>query len=267
MTDSESGERVFIDQCGSMIRLPGVPSRIISLVPSQTELLYDLGLGERVVGITKYCIHPAEAQHEKAVVGGTKNFDIKKILDLQPDLVIGNKEENDRERIVSLHRHVPVWMSDIDNLEGALSMIRGLGAITGTDEKSITLSHEIQHAFQQIRRAAHKRVLYLIWKKPWMAAAGMTFINSMLTLMGLENTLGSATRYPEISEQQIRDISPEVIMLSSEPFPFQEKHIGELMSISPASKVMLVDGEMFSWYGSRLRFSPSYFNSLDLPRL
>ena len=258
--------RIFTDQCGNTTALDRLPSRIISLVPSQTELLFDLGLGHQLVGITRYCTRPVGAKNQINIVGGTKNFDIACIKALHPDLIIGNKEENDRHRIRELQKDYPVWMSDIFDMKDALAMIRAVGEMTGTQERSSGLSNEIRASFSKLKKTADLRTLYLIWKKPWMAAAANTFIDSMLNLIGLRNCLSTLVRYPELTEGQIRQMSPDLIMLSSEPFPFREKHIEELQSICPASQVILVDGEMFSWYGSRLRFAPAYFNSLPLLR-
>jgi ABC-type Fe3+-hydroxamate transport system substrate-binding protein len=254
-----------IDQRGKNITFRFPPERIISLVPSQTELLADLGLEQHVVGITKFCIHPAAWRKTKAIVGGTKHFDFETIQSLQPDLIIGNKEENYKEGIEALEARYPVWISDIITLQDALGMIAGLGQITGTGGAASRIVEGIQDAFMRIKKREPLSVLYLIWKKPWMAAGSGTFIHEMLATMGLNNAAAHLPRYPELSSSQLRELKPDIIFLSSEPYPFQDKHKGELAQLCPASQILLVDGEMFSWYGSRLLQAPAYFNSLTLP--
>lgn len=254
----------FTDQTGHQIQLFQTPQRIISLVPSQTELLADLGLENRVVGITRYCVYPTHWRTQKAVVGGTKDFDPQIVEKLNPDLIIGNKEENEQSAIESLRNRYSVWLSDIDSLSDALSMISEIGAMTGRLAEAGNIISAIRHSFATMPSFKPGRVLYLIWRKPWMAAASGTFINSMLETIGLENCLKGMSRYPELSDEQIRSLNPDVIFLSSEPFPFREKHIQQIRTLCPDSKILLVDGEMFSWYGSRLLKAPAYFNSLPL---
>jgi len=253
-------QRPEINEVRSWFRLP---QRIVSLVPSQTELLFDLGLGERVVGITKFCIHPKEWFKGKARVGGTKNFSLEAIDQLNPDLVMGNKEENDEERIIQLSKKYPVWMSDIVDLPSAMGMIAQVGGIVDASGRADQLIQEIESRFKSIKKFERQKTLYLIWRKPWMAAGKNTFIDAMLSKVGLTNGV-EAGRYPELTIEQIKDLSPELILLSSEPYPFKEKHIHELSVLLPTAKIVLVDGEMFSWYGSRLLKAPDYFSSLML---
>ena len=254
----------FTDQTGRTIKLSQLPKRIISLVPSQTELLSDLGLDHEVVGITKFCVHPGEWREQKTIVGGTKTVNLSVIDALSPDLIIGNKEENTREEIELLQQKFPVWMSDIYNLEDALKMIGHVGMMTGRVSNGNKIIEDIRQQFQALKKLPTYKALYLIWRKPWMGAASNTFIDAMLTTLGLVNSLASFTRYPELSEADIRTLNPQLILLSSEPYPFREKHIAELRLICPAAKIILVDGEMFSWYGSRLRYAVDYCNALPL---
>jgi ABC-type Fe3+-hydroxamate transport system substrate-binding protein len=254
----------FSDQTGFQVPVFTPPESIISLVPSQTELLYHLGLEAQVTGITRYCVHPTHWKHQKAIVGGTKNFDLETIDALKPDLILANKEENYKEGIEILREKYPVWMSDIFNLADALSMIRSVGAISKRDDLAGRIVNEIEAAFTRLREFRPQKVLYLIWRKPWVGVASHTFIDSMIARLGLQNCLGEYRRYPELTGEMIRTLQPDVILLSSEPFPFREKHIHELRALSPDSRIFLVDGEMFSWYGSRLRDAPGYFNSLPL---
>ncbi len=256
--------RSVTDQMHHTLQVPDRPQRIISLVPSQTELLHDLGLGERVVGITKFCIHPEEWFRSKARVGGTKKIDMDKVRALKPDLIIGNKEENERKDIQALEQEFPVWMSDIRDLPDALDMITRVGEITGTQEKAKALARDIVQAFGTLRPLDPTyTVAYLIWREPYMVAGHGTFINDMLKRCGLQNVFDEDdARYPEITEQQLAEADPDIILLSSEPYPFKEEHIQDLNMICPGTPVRIVDGELFSWYGSRLLHAPAYFNGL-----
>lgn len=254
----------FPDQIGNAIVLPHLPRRIISLVPSQTELLADLGLETEVVGITKFCVHPEEWRSKKTIVGGTKNFNYQTIGQLNPDLVIGNKEENYKEGIEKIGKKYPVWMSDIVSLADALEMIQSIGLITNRVSESQKIQAAITTGFRSCKKYNLQSVLYLIWKEPWMGVGDDTFIHSMLDHIGLRNVLDSTGRYPSLTENDIRDLKPQYIFLSSEPYPFKTQHVIELQQICPESKVILVDGEMFSWYGSRLIKAADYFNMLAL---
>jgi len=253
----------FVDQLGQSIHLHGPPGRIISLVPSQTELLFDLGLDKEVVGITKFCVHPPAWFQTKTNVGGTKNFSPDRIDALLPDLIIGNKEENDKAGIEKLQSKYPVWMSDIITLEHALNMIQDLGVITQKESRAQKINERIREAFERLTIKSPKRVLYLIWKDPWMGAGKNTFIHSMLGQIGLVNCLQEDS-YPQLTDRAIRELSPDLVLLSSEPYPFKQKHVGLLQKLIPKSKIALVDGEMFSWYGSRLIQAPAYFNRLSI---
>jgi ABC-type Fe3+-hydroxamate transport system substrate-binding protein len=259
--------KFFTDQLGNKITISFPPQRIISLVPSQTELLADLGLEDRVVGITKFCVHPEGWRKSKVIVGGTKKFDFEIIESLQPDLIIGNKEENYQEGIEQLKARYPVWMSDIVIVEDALGMIQQIGLLTGKDKKAIEIVSQIKEAFLGIEKFRPHRTLYLIWRNPWMAAANGTFIHELLTLAGFQNCLASTNRYPELGERKMKTLNPELVLLSSEPYPFQQKHIDEFQKIFPQAKVMLVDGEMFSWYGNRLVKFPDYLRTIKLQLL
>lgn len=253
---------VFYDQMNKAVNVQQTPKRIISVVPSQTELLFDLGLDEHVVGITKFCIHPADKVKYIAKIGGTKQLNIEAIHNLQPDLIIANKEENEQSQVEELMEHYPVWISDIHNLPTALDMIAKVGEITGMEGKANCIVEDISQRFKLLQPAQPKlRVMYLIWRKPYMAAGNDTFIDSMLQLCGFENVV-EAERYPGLTADEIITAKPDVLMLSSEPYPFAQKHIDEFKRILPNAKIELLDGELFLWYGSRLLHSPGYFNKL-----
>ncbi|MNJ86000.1 Vitamin B12-binding protein precursor [compost metagenome] len=253
-------KKKYTDQMQRTVEITSTVSRIVSLVPSQTELLVDLGLRDKLVGVTKFCIHPKDLRREVQVIGGTKNVKTELVRSLNPDLVIGNKEENNQADIEILEQFLPTWMSDIFNLEDALDMIRRIGEITGTIEKADEIGSKIQANFAMLEtlKQQHKSVLYLIWKNPYIAAGRNTFIDAMLNTLGFENAV-KEERYPEAA---LEELNPDYIFLSSEPYPFKEKHIEELQTQFPQSQVVLVDGEYFSWYGSRLIDAPAYFMKL-----
>ncbi|MES2779257.1 MAG: helical backbone metal receptor [Bacteroidota bacterium] len=259
-------KRVFTDQMNRSVEVAWPPKRIVSLVPSQTELLYDLGLHNEVVGQTLFCIHPAEMHASKPRVGGTKNYKLDKIEDLQPDLIIGNKEENDKAGIEELAKLYPVWMSDIQTLDDSMEMIRQVGALVDRTEEARFISSNILQSFESLPVNSQRPIansLYLIWRNPWMAAGHDTFINDMLKRLGFNNSVQLFdSRYPEVNREQLQQLQPEVIFLSSEPYPFKEKHIEELQILCPRAIIKLVDGELFSWYGSRLLHSVTYFQKV-----
>jgi ABC-type Fe3+-hydroxamate transport system substrate-binding protein len=255
---------VFLDQLQRVIKLPQLPRRIISLVPSQTELLIDLGLAGRIVGCTKFCIHPRQQLETVTKVGGTKQVDHNVIRQLAPDLIIANKEENERSDIEALMAYYPVWVSDINTLPDALQMISRVGEITGSVTSAEHLVKTIQQGFSGLPKpGTWPSAVYLIWRKPYMAAGADTFITDMLHYSGFTNAV-TTSRYPVLNKEQLQMINPQVVLLSSEPYPFKEKHIEEIRQILPNAKVVLADGEMFSWYGSRLQYAPAYFAQLQI---
>lgn len=265
------------DQMGRTVDVPDTPSRIVSLVPSQTELLYDLGLEKEVLGITEYCVHPEHWLQEKTVVGGTKNTKLKQVEQLEPDLIIGNKEENTKRKIEKLEKKHPVWMSDVQDVPDALWMIREIGRITGKGEKAGELASRIEAGFESLKKESRDRkripTVYFIWKDPWMVAASGSFIDAVLHITGHRNVFqppfpdriqasidaGKASeQYPSIELEELESLNPERILLSSEPYSFEERHRQEMVERFPEAEVKLVDGEMFSWYGSRLEKATDY---------
>jgi ABC-type Fe3+-hydroxamate transport system substrate-binding protein len=255
---------IFVDQIGHQINLETTPKRIISVVPSQTELLFDLGLTNEVVGITKFCIHPNSWFKIKTRVGGTKTLNVEKIKQLNPDLIIANKEENTKEQIEELQQLFPVWTSDIRNLSDSIEMIKQVGLITNTKEKAEEVVATIEHDFDILSsiKKQPKSTLYFIWREPYMSVGENTFIHDVMKRAGFVNALDTKENYPVITFEQIKIINPQLILLSSEPYPFKEKHIEELKKCCTDAQVILVDGEMFSWYGSRLTKSVQYLVDL-----
>ncbi|RYG21383.1 MAG: cobalamin-binding protein [Chitinophagaceae bacterium] len=247
-------------------RPPQSPQRIVSLVPSQTELLHFLGLEAETVGITKFCIHPRDWWRTKTRVGGTKNVHPDVVRNLEPDLIIANKEENVQEQVAALAKDFPVWVTDVNTVTEALQMIQDVGTITGKHKHALALKHRIEAEFATITSlhssALGLKACYLIWKDPYMVAGSNSFINDMLRQAGFENAFGQHPRYPEVTLQDIQASGANVILLSSEPYPFNEKHVQDLQHHLGPVKILLADGEMFSWYGSRLLKSPAYFKQL-----
>jgi ABC-type Fe3+-hydroxamate transport system substrate-binding protein len=253
------------DMLGRTMQVPVQPRCIVSLVPSQTELLADLGLEAEVVGITKFCVHPERWFRNKTRVGGTKTVHLERIAELKPDLILANKEENVRDQIEALQSLAPVWVSDIQTLDEALIMIRAVGALCNKRGGGEAIAAMIQQGFSALpnrNSAAMARVAYGIWREPWMWAGGDTFISDLLGRCGWKNVLGELPRYPSLSLEALFDLRPATVLLSSEPYPFKEKHVEEVKAALPDSHVLLVDGEMFSWYGSRLIQAPAYFRAL-----
>jgi len=253
-----------IDQLGRKHCFENPPKRIVSLVPSQTELLHYLGLEDVVIGITKFCVHPNEWFRSKTRIGGTKNVNIDAVTALQPDIIIANKEENVKEQIETLEAIAPVWVSDVNNLQDALAMIEAIGTITNTSEKAKALVAEINTRFRQLETPNPKlKTAYLIWREPYMTVGGDTYINNMLHHAGFDNVFAGEKRYPTITVEAMAKAACELLLLSSEPYPFKQKHIEELQAALPKVKIMLVNGEMFSWYGSRLLEATGYFKTLQ----
>lgn len=250
------------DQIDKRIELSTHPKTIISLVPSITEYLYDLGLGERVVGITKFCVHPMEWRKTKTIIGGTKKQDLEKVRALNPTLIIASKEENEKQYVEMLSEICPVYTSDVVDYDTAQQMMKDIGTLTGMRQKADGITNEIDNLFRTIEKpTSETTVAYCIWKEPWMWAGSDTYISKMLAYAGLANIV-STERYPEVEIAEMVERAPDFIFVSTEPYPFQQKHIEELSSKYPKAKFILVDGEMFSWYGSRMLQVPAYLNSV-----
>ncbi len=250
---------VYTDQIARKFELKAPPQRIVSLVPSQTELLCDLGLEDSIVGVTKFCVHPKHLRKAKTIIGGTKKLHFDRINALNPDLIIANKEENNREDVEKLSEKYPVYVSDIQNLDHAQAFANDMGTLTGNEEKAALLNAKINDAIAKLKKISEGsksiNALYLIWKDPYMAAGTDAFITEMLNICGIENSLSkwddAGLRYPETTIQEIKSLNPDVIFLSSEPYPFKAIHDSEILS-ETGIKTMGVDGEAFSWYGSRI---------------
>ncbi|XMO85474.1 helical backbone metal receptor [Algibacter sp. AS12] len=259
----------LVDQINRTIYFKDAPKRIISLVPSQTELLCDLGLEPYLVGVTKFCVNPHHIKTKVAVVGGTKQIQIEKIKALKPDIILCNKEENTKAIVEACQLICTVHVSDIFNVEDSVALIKQYGSIFNKKQEALLISNTIESEMESfnvfILNKPVLKIVYFIWKNPWMVAANNTFIDYLLKLNHFENVFASKMRYPEIDIlDPASNENVDLVLLSSEPFPFKETHKKELQENYPNAKVVLVDGEMFSWYGSRLTKAFTYFKSLRL---
>ncbi len=264
MTSNSPEKRIFTDNLGRQVIFNFPPQRIVSLVPSITELLFDLGLREKIIGITRFCVLPKNKTGQLTKVGGTKDFSVSKIVDLQPGLVIANKEENTKDLVLNLAERVPVFVTDVYDFESALAMINVLGQITGFRRKAQQIIQEIQKAFANLpKQRKFQKAIYLIWKNPYMTVSEKTFINAMMNKASFENVFASKKdNYPVVTTTEIQNSDAEVILLADEPYHFQKKHIAEFQNLLPDAKVYIVDGKSFTWYGSRMRQAAEYFSTL-----
>lgn len=236
--------------------------KIISLVPSITETLFDFGLTDNeVIGRTKFCIHPSDLVKDVEVIGGTKNLNIAKIKSLKPDLIIANKEENEKLQVEELMNDFEVWVTDIASLEDNHDFISELGTRLNRGDLAENFNQKINSIFKDIRVSQPKKVAYLIWKNPYMTVGSDTFINEVLEKIGFENLFKNQKRYPEISVEELK--KADLIFLSSEPYPFQQKHIEELQKELPNKEIVLVDGEAFSWFGTHMMKKENYLKNLS----
>lgn len=255
------------DQLGTNHTFETSPKRIISLVPSQTELLYDLGLEEKIIGVTKFCVHPRHFKATKKQVGGTKNPNYEKIKTLNPNIIICNKEENTQEIVHELSKICTVWVTNIITIEDNFRMISDFGQLFNCRIESQKINDKLQFALNDfkafVKNKSIQKVAYFIWKNPYMVAGSDNFINELLKLNHFQNIYDNGNRYPEIELKKIRlDGDPNLVFLSSEPYPFKEEDAFEIVRFTHHAKTVFVDGEMFSWHGSRLLRAFEYFKIL-----
>ncbi|MGC4128365.1 MAG: helical backbone metal receptor [Bergeyella sp.] len=232
--------------------------KVVSLVPSITETLFDLGLtSDEIIGRTKFCIHPKNEVKNVEIIGGTKNLNIEKIKSLKPDLIIANKEENVKEQVEELMQDFKVLVTNVETLEDNYYLLKQLGTIFGKEEKAQLFNQKIYEIFHFIKTKKPLKIAYLIWKNPYMTVGGDTFISKILEELGFENMFKNRKRYPEVQPEDLE--GADWIFLSSEPFPFKEKHIEELRTVCKKPKITIVDGEAFSWYGTHLAKCGKYY--------
>lgn len=239
----------FRDQLGREVTVPELPQRIVSLVPSITEYLFALGLEDRAVGITKFCIYPEQWFRTKPRVGGTKNPDLEKIQRLAPDLIIGNKEENRMEDMEALERLAPVWMSDVNSIEDMYDFLSSMATVVGCEAKGAEIIEQWKAYFKKnSNRGTGKKALYVIWKDPVMVVGKDTYIDAYMEAIGYQNCVHQS-RYPRLD--QLENCQPEVVLLSTEPYPFKVTDFSYFQRKFPDAEIALVSGEEFSWYGVR----------------
>jgi ABC-type Fe3+-hydroxamate transport system substrate-binding protein len=254
------------DQLSRVLHFSSSPTRIVSLVPSQTELIVSLGLRSQLVGLTKFCIHPEGLIKEKTVVGGTKQIHIEDIKALRPDIILCNKEENTKAIVAACEDICPVHISNVQTLEGNYDLIKQYGVLFNKEIEAASIIAKQKTEFNQLtntlKGVEQKKVVYLIWRKPYMTIGNDTFINYLLEISGFDNVFANKTRYPEVQLQELKNLSIDYVFLSSEPYPFKEKHFKDFEGIVEEGKLIKVDGEYFSWYGSRLLGATTYFKKL-----
>ncbi len=233
--------------------------RIVSLCPSLTELAFDLGCGDQLVGITSYCVHPAQQVDSVEKVGGTKDPNVARIAELRPDLVLMNEEENRSEDAEALRAAgVPLHVSFPRSVTDTAEMVRSVAGALEREDGGEAIAADIERRRDRVLSAARglPRVpfAYLIWRKPWMSVNSDTFADALLSLAGGRNVFGAeAERYPAFEVEALRDADPRLVLLCTEPFPFEEKHCAELAKLTglPRERFVVADGELLSWHGSR----------------
>lgn len=256
---------IFHDQMGRKVDITGSPQKIVSLVPPITELLFDLGLGDKLVGRTKFCIHPKGKVDKVPSIGGVMGLNYHRIEESKPDLILASREENGKQEINEIAKLLPVWVSDVRNLADALEMIQIIGTICGVEEKAKEIAEKIETEFEKLSEIPEEVInaVYLIWKNPLYTVGGDNFTNDMLKRVGIRNVFEDKNEaYPIVTGKEIRDRKPDYIFLPSEPYPFTKDDVQEFRGKFPKVEIKQVDGEYFSWYGSHLLKAPSYFKQL-----
>jgi ABC-type hemin transport system substrate-binding protein len=235
---------------------------MVSLVPSLTETLFAIGAGGRVVGVTRFCTEPPDSVKDIPRVGGTKDVDVTAVIDLAPDLVIANAEENEREHVEALiATGLPVVITFPVTVRQAVSGIQTLVEITGSHEPGDTIAGEAERELELVEASSptgrRPRVFCPVWRRPWMAVGPGTYADDLIRVCGGENAFGSSSeRYPETTLDEVAELEPDVILLPDEPYPFAQKHRHELIALDvPAARtgrIYVVDGKDMFWYGPRI---------------
>ena len=254
----------YFDQLNREIIIKQTPQRIVSLVPSITYTLSDFDLNENVVGITRFCKFLPYSKKEKTIIGGTKDIKIDRIKSLKPDIILANKEENTKEIVEQLEKIAPVFVSDIKNFDDNIDFLERMGKIFNNEIFAIYFVRQLNKLKKTLETEKEhlKKTIYLIWKNPWMTIGGDTYIHDMMKLSGFDNLYKQKKRYPTTDIEEMKKLNPEVILLSSEPYPFKAKHQQELQEIFPETKILLVQGEAFTWFGTYQIKGLEYLSSL-----
>ncbi|MFA1822316.1 ABC transporter substrate-binding protein [Virgibacillus oceani] len=250
------------DHLGRTVKYSYPPKRIISIVPGVTDILYSLQLENEIVGRTRYCIYPKDKVEQAKKIGGTKKVKSDQIRELEPDLIIAEKEENTKEIVEMLEEEFPVYVCEMQSVDDTYKIIEDLGKVTGRESEAKKLQVKIKTAFESLPSGQGKKFAYVIWQNPYMVVGSDTYITSLLEKMGFINAFsGYDGRYPAVTEDDFREADLNYVFLATEPFPFQEKHIKEFSALFPDIHVMSLDGEMF-WYGPRMIEAAEYFNKV-----
>jgi len=247
------------DQIGTQIILPKVPERVISLVPSLTYTMYRLQLEDKLVGVTRFCKYPLHITKQKTIIGGTKDVKFDRIKQLKPDLILANKEENTKEIVDFIKTIAPVYVSDVFDINSNMKMLNDFGDIFNIQNSVIEIKNNINHNLTKLNSQGKLSAVYLIWKNPWMSIGGDTFISKMMQYAGFDNLFNYEKRYPEISINTLVELKPQILLLSSEPYPFKEKDRSELQKLLPDTCILLVKGEPFTWFGTYIETAVDYF--------
>lgn len=257
------------DADGVTHRLDESPRRIVSLVPSLTESVIALGGADRLVGVTEWCIHPEEVVKSIPKVRGTKNPYIKKILELQPDLVLANREENRRRHVVELRRHVPVFLTYPRSVFDALKTVRDLGVILDASERAGEILEMCEFLLDGIHRTTNPyyHTACLIWRDPWMAVGPDTYVHDLLGHFGFVNVYREEDgRYPETTLEDLAERGPEIVLLPSEPYEFAEGDREQVQTVVwskvPGCRAVLVDGGYLTGWGTRTLAALRYLTEL-----
>jgi ABC-type Fe3+-hydroxamate transport system substrate-binding protein len=238
------------------------PNRIISLVPSLTEALFSFGVGEKVVGRTRYCLWPPRAVGKVPTVGGTKKVDVRRALELEPDLIVAVKEENARENVEELEEAgVPIFIGAPEDVAGAIRLLRELAERVEAPRTEAVLD-PIERVYGRLKNGVVRGaplVFVPIWKKPYMSVGSDTYVHDVLEMCGGENICSDATRYPIITLKGVEAAQPEVILLPDEPYPFSAEDLEDFYALDVpaihADRIHLVDGKLLTWYGPRMASS------------
>ena len=253
------------DALGQEFVAPLTDAKIVSLVPSTTETLYALGLENQLLGMTRYCVHPRHLLAEKTIVGGTKQLNWKKLESLAPTIVLGNKEENTPAIFAGLsQKDIPYFVAFPQTVDEAIQDIQTLGDLLGASDQSLKIAKGIEAERQSLHlKSTTFSYAYLIWRKPWMTINKDTFIHAMLSEAGGKNVFeDDDSRYPQFDLDELKARRPDFIFLSSEPYAFNQTHIDELHHHGFQQKIRLVNGEMCSWHGSRMKQGLEYLQEL-----
>ncbi|MEI4770630.1 helical backbone metal receptor [Psychrobacillus sp. FJAT-51614] len=250
------------DHLGREVKITAPPKRIVSICPAITETLFALGLDNEIIGRTKYCIFPKKTVDKVEIVGGTKEVNEEKIRGLQPDLILAEKEENTKEIVQALEKIAPVFVLEVQSIKDAYRFIKTLGLLTNKEQKADEIIASCKASFPATPVGNIKKAAYAIWRKPYMVVGGTTYINDVLYTLGFHNPFEKVgSRYPSVTKEEFAKSNLDVLLLASEPFPFQEKHIAEFQDFLPNTKIILVDGEMF-WYGAKMITAGPYLKEL-----